>query len=131
MIGKIKGGDLKNFKHLPHRHAGTKVVVQSIFVTHIKQNDSKFWSNRKDSPLYVSIFVKNPETGLGSGSVVSTILSSSKRTILDIEKALEIGMKNTNFSNSSGINSPNNLSTVRDILIMSKYLIKMSKSKLI
>jgi len=39
-------------------------------------------------------------------------------------KAKEIGMVNTNFSNSSGINSPNNLSTVRDILIMSNYLIK-------
>jgi len=44
--------------------------------------------------------------------------------ILMTEKANEIGMENTNFSNSSGINSPNNLSTVRDIMIMSKYLIK-------
>ncbi len=40
------------------------------------------------------------------------------------EKALEIGMTNTNFTNSSGINDPNNISTVRDIAIMSKYLIK-------
>jgi len=39
-------------------------------------------------------------------------------------KAKEIGMYDTNFSNSSGINSPDNLSTVRDILIMSNYLIK-------
>ena len=39
------------------------------------------------------------------------------------EKAREIGMENTNFTNSSGINSPENLSTVRDIMIMSKYLI--------
>ena len=44
--------------------------------------------------------------------------------ILMTEKAKEIGMENTNFTNSSGINSPNNLSTVRDIMIMSKYLIK-------
>jgi len=44
--------------------------------------------------------------------------------ILMTEKAYEIGMSNTNFSNSSGINSPDNLSTVRDILIMSNYLIK-------
>ena len=44
--------------------------------------------------------------------------------ILMTEKALEIGMENTNFSNSSGINDPNNYSTVRDILIMSNYLIK-------
>ena len=40
------------------------------------------------------------------------------------EKAEEIGMVNTNFSNSSGINSPDNISTVRDILLMSNYLIK-------
>ena len=39
-------------------------------------------------------------------------------------KANELGMKNTNFSNSSGINDVNNNSTVRDIMIMSNYLIK-------
>mgnify|MGYP001476549565 FL=1 len=44
--------------------------------------------------------------------------------IMMTAKAREIGMTNTNFSNSSGINSPNNLSTARDILIMSDYLIK-------
>jgi D-alanyl-D-alanine carboxypeptidase (penicillin-binding protein 5/6) len=38
-------------------------------------------------------------------------------------KAKEIGMENTNFANSSGINNPDNYSTVRDILKMSKYLI--------
>ena len=40
------------------------------------------------------------------------------------EKASEIGMTNTNFANSSGINHPDNYSTVRDIAIMSQYLIK-------
>ena len=40
------------------------------------------------------------------------------------EKADEIGMYSTNFSNSSGINDPENYSTVRDIAIMSKYLIQ-------
>jgi D-alanyl-D-alanine carboxypeptidase (penicillin-binding protein 5/6) len=39
-------------------------------------------------------------------------------------KAKEIGMENTNFANSSGINDPDNYSTVRDIMIMSNYLIK-------
>jgi serine-type D-Ala-D-Ala carboxypeptidase (penicillin-binding protein 5/6) len=43
--------------------------------------------------------------------------------ILMTEKAKEIGMENTNFSNASGINDPDNYSTVRDILIMSHYLI--------
>ncbi len=39
------------------------------------------------------------------------------------EKAAEIGMSYTNFSNSSGINDPDNYSTVGDIALMSKYLI--------
>ena len=39
-------------------------------------------------------------------------------------KAKEIGMDNTNFANSSGINNTENNSTVRDIMIMSNYLIK-------
>ena len=43
--------------------------------------------------------------------------------ILMTAKAREIGMDNTNFANSSGINDTENYSTVRDILIMSKYLI--------
>jgi serine-type D-Ala-D-Ala carboxypeptidase (penicillin-binding protein 5/6) len=40
------------------------------------------------------------------------------------EKAIEIGMTSTNFTNSSGINDPDNVSTVRDIALMSKHLIK-------
>ena len=44
--------------------------------------------------------------------------------ILMTMKAKELGMENTNFTNSSGINDPDNYSTVRDILKMSNYLIK-------
>ena len=44
--------------------------------------------------------------------------------IMMTSKAKELGMENTNFANSSGINDPENYSTVRDILTMSRYLIK-------
>jgi len=50
--------------------------------------------------------------------------SESAFAILMTAKAKEIGMKNTNFTNASGINNTENFSTVRDILIMSNYLIK-------
>ena len=40
------------------------------------------------------------------------------------EKAKELGLENTNFSNSSGIKDPDNYSTVKDIAIMSEYLIR-------
>jgi len=45
--------------------------------------------------------------------------------IMMTSKAKEIGMENTNFANSSGINHPENTSTVRDIMLMSNYLIKV------
>ena len=44
--------------------------------------------------------------------------------ILMNEKAEELGMYNTNFNNSSGINDAENYSTVRDILKMSRYMIE-------
>ncbi len=52
-------------------------------------------------------------------------IAGSEETFAEMmnEKAMEIGMTSTNFSNSSGINDPDNYSTVRDIALMSKYLI--------
>ena len=44
--------------------------------------------------------------------------------IMMTAKAKELGMHNTNFANSSGINNIDNISTVKDIMIMSNYLIK-------
>ncbi len=44
--------------------------------------------------------------------------------VMMTSKAKEIGMENTNFANSSGINNTENVSTVRDIMLMSNYLIK-------
>ena len=44
--------------------------------------------------------------------------------IMMTAKAKELGMENTNFANSSGINNTENVSTVRDIMVMSNYLIK-------
>ena len=44
--------------------------------------------------------------------------------IMMTAKAKEIGMVNTNFANASGINNTKNVSTVRDIMLMSNYLIK-------
>ena len=53
-------------------------------------------------------------------------IAGSEENFADMmnEKAGEIGMTSTNFANSSGINDPDNISTVRDIALMSKYLIK-------
>ena len=50
--------------------------------------------------------------------------TESEYAIMMTEKAQELGMTNTNFSNSSGLSDPDNYSTVKDILIMSNFLIK-------
>ena len=53
-------------------------------------------------------------------------IAGSEENFVEImnEKAEEMGLENTNFGNSTGINSTENYSTVRDIAIMSKHLIK-------
>ena len=53
-------------------------------------------------------------------------IAGSEENFADMmnEKAGEIGMTSSNFTNSSGINDPDNISTVRDIALMSKYLYK-------
>ncbi len=53
-------------------------------------------------------------------------IAGSEENFADMmnEKAGEIGMTSSNFTNSSGINDPDNISTVRDIALMSKYLIE-------
>ena len=53
-------------------------------------------------------------------------IAGSEENFADMmnEKAAEMGLTSTNFTNSSGINDPDNFSTVKDIAIMSKYLIK-------
>ena len=53
-------------------------------------------------------------------------IAGSEENFVEImnEKAEEIGLLDTNFANSSGINNTENYSTVKDIALMSKYLIK-------
>ena len=60
----------------------------------------------------------------GQAWVVASNQISYIKPVMMNEKAEEIGMTSTNFSNASGLNDPDNYSTVRDIAMMSKYLIK-------
>ena len=66
--------------------------------------------------------LKMQDISLEMGYANADVVKKEKN--LCMNKAKELGMDNTNFANSSGINDPNNYSTVRDILKMSHYLIK-------
>ena len=126
----------------------TKIMTSIIVFDLLKDNklslDDKFIISEKAWRLsqsgYSSMFlmindevsVENLLKGIvvASGNdaciAIAEGIAGSEENFADImnEKASEIGMTNTNFANSSGINDPENYSTVRDIALMSQYLIK-------
>jgi serine-type D-Ala-D-Ala carboxypeptidase (penicillin-binding protein 5/6) len=126
----------------------TKIMTTIIAFDLIKTNDlslkDKFIVSEKAWRLstagYSSMFimvgdevsVENLLHGIitASGNDACVVLAEGiagteeEFAILMTSKAKELGMNNTNFANSSGINDPDNYSTVRDILKMSRYLIK-------
>ena len=79
-----KKGIKKELRPLPHNYSGSKVIVKSIFVTHEKYLGYKLWPKRNQTPLFISLLVKNPKNN-------SPIFSYSRKTILDIEKAFSMG----------------------------------------
>ena len=126
----------------------TKIMTSIIVFDLLKDNklslDDKFIISEKAWRLsqsgYSSMFlmvndevtVENLLKGIivASGNdacvAIAEGIAGSEENFADImnEKAAEIGMTNSNFANSSGINDPENYSTVRDIALMSQYLIK-------
>ena len=91
VAGKTKRTTNNEFTYLPHHYSGSQVIVKSLFVTHEKVTGYKLWPNSKKMPLYVSVFVKNPKVKFNSAKGLSKILSQSRKTILNIEKALLSG----------------------------------------
>ena len=95
----------------------------------------KAWKEREGSSMFVEvdkeIRVEDLLRGIivQSGNdaciVVAENISGSEETfsILMIEMASDIGLINTIFSNSTGMHSVKNYSTVQDIALMSQYMI--------
>ena len=126
----------------------TKIMTSIVVFDLLKDNklnlDDKFIISEKAWRLsqsgYSSMFLMpNDEVSvddllkgiiIASGNdacvAIAEGIAGSEENFADMmnEKAGELGMTGTNFANSSGINDPDNYSTVKDIAIMSKYLIK-------
>ena len=71
------------------------------------------------------VSVKNLLKGIGNASGNDACVALAEGIAFEAnfadmmnEKAGEIGMSSTNFTNSSGINDPDNVSTVSDIALM-------------
>ena len=126
----------------------TKIMTSIIAFDLIKDGDlnldDKFlvsenawrWSQAGYSSMFImvndEVSVKNLLKGIivASGNDACIALAEGiagteeEFAIMMTSKAKEIGMNNTNFNNSSGMTDAYNYSTVKDILIMSNYLIK-------
>ena len=125
--GKAKGTD-NNFIYLPHNHSGSKVIVKSLFVTHEKVTGYKLWPNSKEMPLYVSVFVTAQKKGL------SKMFSQSRKTIIDIEKALasgEILNPNAPFSKEEAIKKLKESKDLMELDLLSKEEYEKLKERLI
>ncbi len=125
----------------------TKIMTTIVVFDLLKQNklslDEKFIVSEKAWRLsqsgYSSMFIMiNDEVTVedllrgiivASGNdacvAIAEGVAGTEENFADMmnEKAEEIGMTGSNFSNASGINDPDNYSTVRDIALMSQYLI--------
>jgi hypothetical protein len=133
VIGKAKGTNYKEFTYLHHDYSGSKVIIHSIFVTHKKFTGYKLWPNRNEMPLYVSVFVKSTKVKLTSVKRLSKILSHSRITILDIEKALlsgEIVNPNAPLSRQDAIKKLKESKDLMELELLSKAEYEKLKEKL-
>jgi len=84
-IGNIGGRDMQNYEHLPYDYSGNKVIIHSIYVNHKMYTGYNPFKNRKETPLFVCLFVKP----IKDGSIISTILTYPRMTIFNLEESLE------------------------------------------
>ena len=88
--GNIKG-TTKEPDYLPHSYNGQKVIIESIYVMHEKYNGYNPLYNRKEMPLYILVYAKRPKVQNVNIKNISTALSHKRITIVDIEKAFDLG----------------------------------------
>ena len=88
--GNIKG-TTKEPDYLPQNYKGKKVIIESIYVMHEKYNGYNPLYNRKEMPLYVSVYAKRPKVQNVNIKNISTALSHKRITVIDIEKAFSLG----------------------------------------
>ncbi len=95
----------------------------------------KAWKEREGSSMFVEVD-KNirvedllrgiiVQSGNDACIVVAENIAGTEESYAKMmtEKAIDIGMTNTNFTNSTGMHDKNNFSTAYDLAILSQYLI--------
>ncbi len=143
ITGKVlfeKNKDKKTFPASMTKIMTTLIVFEKLSNGTLSLDDTflvseRAWKEREGSSMFVevdkSIRVEDLLRGIivQSGNdaciVVAENIAGTEESFAKMmtQKAIDIGMTRTNFTNSTGMHDKNNFSTVYDLAILSQYLI--------
>ena len=141
--GKVlfeKNKDEKTFPASMTKIMTTLIVFEKLSNGTLSLDDTflvseRAWKEREGSSMFVEVD-KNirvedllrgiiVQSGNDACIVVAENIAGTEESFAKMmtQKAIDIGMANTNFTNSTGMHNENNFSTAYDLAILSKYLI--------
>jgi D-alanyl-D-alanine carboxypeptidase (penicillin-binding protein 5/6) len=141
--GKVlfeKNKDEKTFPASMTKIMTTLIVFEKLSNGTLSLDDTflvseRAWKEREGSSMFVEVD-KNirvedllrgiiVQSGNDACIVVAENIAGTEESFAKMmtQKAIDIGMANTNFTNSTGMHDKNNFSTAYDLAILSKYLI--------
>ena len=141
--GKVlfeKNKDKKTYPASMTKIMTTLIVFEKLYNGTLTLDDKflvseRAWKEREGSSMFVEvdkeIRVEDLLRGIivQSGNdaciVIAENIAGTEEAFAKMmtDKAVAIGLKNTNFTNSTGMHNPKNYSTVHDIAMLSQYLI--------
>ena len=129
VVGDVSGTYIHDYKFLNQKYTDEQVRVAEIYVTHEKYKGYKLLYNKKEMPLYVSIFVKSAN----KGDNISNFFGDSKKTILNIENAfldMEVINPNAPLSREEAIKKLKESKDLMELDMISKDEYENLKKKL-
>ena len=129
VVGDVSGTYIHDYKYLNQKYKDEQVIVSEIYVTHEKYKGYKLLYNKKEMPLYVSIYVKSAN----KSDNISSFFGDSKKTILNIEKAfieMEVINPNAPLSREEAIKKLRESKDLMELDMMSKEEYEKLRKKL-
>ncbi|SHE54322.1 D-alanyl-D-alanine carboxypeptidase (penicillin-binding protein 5/6) [Tissierella praeacuta DSM 18095] len=119
---------IENIRNLNERTNITQDIIDYCITKGLSVSGFEPGDNPKIIDLLYGILL---ESGGESSIALARYVSGTEEKFISLmnEKANELGMKNTHFSNSTGITDSENYSTAEDIGILFKYALENKKFK--
>ena len=129
VVGDVSGTYIHDYKFLNQKYKDEQVRVSEIYVNHEKYKGYKLMYNKKEMPLYVSIYVQSAN----KGDNISSFFGDSKKTILNIENAFvdtEVINPNAPLSRDEAIKKLRQSKDLMELDMMSKEEYESLRKKL-